>query len=202
MKKTIIIGISILFLLIIGTLFFKSGLTGNATVETISLGYCPTMKPLAEKIANTNENILLVEQSSSAQALQELNNHKIDVALIGRKAEQNEIQSVNERMLGQGYTLVTNTKKFIQENELTNIKVHTAIEESIANQMLPTTEIIFYSTTQEAISQGLQEAVLIDWNEYKDEFELLVILNGMDKSDKFRIPILYSKSYDLERINV
>ncbi len=202
MKNTIIAGTGILVLLFAGILFFNGGLTENATVETISLGYCPTMKPIAERIANSNENIILLEQSSSAQALQKLSNNKIDVALIGRKAEQDEIQMVNEKMLGQGYTLVTDTKNFIQENELANIKVHTAIEENIAEQIIPDSEIMFYPTTQEAIAQGLQEAVLINWNDYKDEFELLVILKGMDKSERFRIPILYSKKYDLQEINV
>lgn len=202
MKKPIIIGIGILILLLTGISLFNGGLTGNATVESVSLGYCPTMKQIAEKIANDDENIVLVEQGSSAQALQDLNNQKIDVVLIGRKAEQNEIQSVNERMLGQGHTLVTSSKKFIQESELANIKVYTAVEENIAKKMLPNTEIIFFSTAQEAINKGLHEAVLIDWKDYKDEFELLVILKGIEKSEKFRIPVLYSKNYDLETINV
>ena len=65
MKKTIIAGTGILVLLLAGILSFKGELTGNAAVEAISLGYCPTMNPFAEKIANNNENMHLVEQPSS-----------------------------------------------------------------------------------------------------------------------------------------
>lgn len=202
MNATIITGVSILVLLVGGLLFFKGEMAEQANDETVRVAYCPTMKPFAEQIANTNKNVLLLEQSSSAQALQELKNQNIDVALIGRKAEQSEIQSVNERILKEGYTLITTTKTFIQEKELANINIHTAIAEDIAKQLLPYSEIQFYTTTQEAVHTGLQEAVLIDWKEYKEEYELLVVMKGTEKMVQFRIPVLYSNKYDLKKIKV
>lgn len=202
MNKTIILGISILAVIVAGILFFKGGITGDATVQQISVGYCPTMKLIAEKIANNNQDIVLVQQASSAKALQELNNQNIDIALIGRLAKQDEIGSVNEKMLGTGYTLVTNTKRFIQENDLSKIKVHTTIAKDIAKGILPESEIAFYSTMQEAITNGLSEAVLIDWNDYKDEYELLVVMNGAQKVERFRIPVLYSNNYDFEKLKM
>lgn len=202
MNKTIISGISILAVIVAGILFFKGGITGDATVQQVSVGYCPTMKLIAEKIANNNQDIVLVQQASSAKALQELNNQNIDIALIGRLAKQDEIGSVNEKMLGTGYTLVTNTKRFIQENDLSKIKVHTTIAKDIAKGILPESEIAFYSTMQEAITNGLSEAVLIDWNDYKDEYELLVVMNGAQKVERFRIPVLYSNNYDFEKLKM
>jgi hypothetical protein len=202
MNKTIIAGISILVLIVASITFFKGEITGDATIQQISLGYCPTMKAVAENIANNNQEIVLVQQHSSAQALQELNNKNIDVALIGRKAEQNEVQTTNEKVLGEGYTLVTNAKKFIQENNLESIKVHTAIAEDVARELLPNSEILFYSTTQDAVTNGLSEAVLIDWKDYKDEYELLVVMKGTQKVEDLRIPVLYSNNYDLEKLKV
>lgn len=202
MNKTIIAGISILVLIVASIVFFKGGITGDATINQKSLGYCPTMKTVAENIASNNQGIVLVQQLSSAQALQELNNQNIDIALIGRKAEQNEVQTTNERILGEGYTLVTNAKKFIQENELASIKVHTAIAEDVAREILPNLEILFYSTTKDAVTNGLSEAVLIDWKNYKDEYELLVVMKDTKKVEDFRIPVLYSSSYDLEKLKV
>jgi hypothetical protein len=210
MKKIVLYGIGMIALMVLVIFLSKGALTANATEQNLNateqnlimLGYCPTMQPIAEKIAKDNTNVILVVQPSSAQALQALKNAELDIALIGRIAKQSEIQSVNERMLGQGYTLVTDTKKFIQENELTNIKVHTAIEENIAKQILPDSEFFFYSTTQEAINQGLHQAVLIDWIDYEDEFELLVIMKGMQKHEDFRIPVLYSKDYNLSLMHV
>jgi hypothetical protein len=210
MKKIVLYGIGMIALMVLVIFLSKGALTANATEQNLNateqnlimLGYCPTMQPIAEKIAKDNTNVILVVQPSSAQALQALKNAELDIALIGRIAKQSEIQSVNERMLGQGYTLVTDTKKFIQENELANIKVHTAIEENIAKQILPDSELFFYSTTQEAINQGLHQAVLIDWIDYEDEFELLVIMKGMQKHEDFRIPVLYSKDYNLSLMHV
>ena len=117
-------------------------------------------------------------------------------------AKQKEVRSTNKRVLNKGHTLVTNAKRFIQENELSKIKIHTAIEKNIAKQMLPNSELIFYEITQEAISQGLDEAVLIDWNDYEDKYELLVVMNDMKKVEKFRVPVLYSKGYNLEELKV
>lgn len=200
MNKKIVVGIGIV-IIITGILFLSGVSSKKATPKIVRLGYCPTMKPIAEKIAENNENIVLVKQPNSAQTLQALSVN-IDIALIGRMAKGREIQSTNRKMLGKGYTLVTDVKRFVQENELSEIKIHTAIEENIAKQMLPNSELIFYKTTQEAISQGLGETVLIDWNDYEDEYELLVVMKGMKKVEKFRIPVLYSENYNLEELRV
>ena len=77
-----------LFLLIICILVISilgPGITGYLTNPPLRMGYCQTMKGLAESIALKN-NFILVSQSSSAEALNSLNNEIIDLALIGRLA--------------------------------------------------------------------------------------------------------------------
>lgn len=183
-------------------MIIKGSITGETTYDSVILGYCPTMQPVAEKIADNNEYIVLVAQQSSAQVLQALHNNDIDVALIGRKARQDERLSANERILEEGYTLVTAKKKFIQEEELAGIKVHTALAQDIAEQLLPGSEIVLHPTTQEAVANGLAEAVLINWNEYNDQYALLVVMQGSQKAQRFRTPILYAKDQDLEHIRI
>ena len=202
MKKKIIISSVILILLISGVLFFNNEFIAKTTSDEIILGYCPTMESFAKQIVNNNKNIILVEKSSSAKALEELNNENIDFALIGRKAKQNEMLYANEMLLGEGYTLVTNTKRFIQKKELENMRIHTSISKEDVGTLLPNSKIIFYSTTQDAVNNGLSEAVLINWKEYKEDYELLVVLNETKKVKDFRIPILYSKNHLFNKLDL
>ena len=54
MNKKIIIGIGIVIIMITGIFFLKGNNTKEITSKVVRLGYCPTMKPIAEKIAGSN----------------------------------------------------------------------------------------------------------------------------------------------------
>jgi hypothetical protein len=53
--------------------------------------------------------------------------------------------------------------------------------------------VIVHNSTDDAIKNGMDEMVLIDWSEYKDEHELIIPLDERgEKVEKFRIPIIYA----------
>jgi hypothetical protein len=209
-RTPFVIVIALILLVVFSILVLKilnDSITGDFAETKIKLGYCPTMKNYSEQIAkkNTDKNIILIETRSSSDALYDLMNNKIDVAIIGRIAKQeeyknNENKIANEKILGKGYTLVSNDKKFIQKYDLDKIRIHTSINESVARNLLPKSDITFHATTEDAIKKGISDAVLIDWKEYKEEFELVVIMDGINKEPSFRIPVIYSFKDDFYNI--
>ena len=167
----------------------------------IKLGFCPTMKELAEKIAENHEDFIIEAQGSAAEAIQKLNIGILDIIIIGRLAKKSEIDKVNEKIMGEGYTLVTKGKKFIDKENLDKIKVHTSLPKDLVKELLPNTEVIFHNSKEEAVNKGLNDdSVLIDWKDFKDEYDLYVVLDGNIKAKEFRIPVLYSRDYDLNEI--
>lgn len=159
------------------------------------------MKELAKKIGKNHEDFILEPQQSAAEAIYKLDIGIIDIIIIGRLAKKSEIDNVNEKRMAEGYTLVTKGKKFIDKKDLSNIKVHTSLAENITKELLPNTKVIFHPTKEEALQQGLNDnAVLIDWNNFKEEYDLYVVLDGNIKAKEFRIPVLYSRDYNLNDI--
>ena len=187
MIKKLLLSITIILSVII--IFNLGTITGAFFSEDIRLGYCPTMEPWAREYANNN-NVVLIRKGSTAEALNDLKNNRLDMALVGRLATTFERGSANETILRDGYTLVSNQRKIVQELSL--LTVHTAVDKTIAQEMLPLSKIIFYETTEEAIKFGLNENVLINWNDFNDNYQLVVVMDGNQKVEKFRIPVLYS----------
>jgi hypothetical protein len=170
--------------------------------DKLKLGYCPSMSEEAIKIDELNDNIQLVPKSNTAEVLNSLNNGDIDIALVGRIAAQSEVYNATEKRLDEGYTLVTSVKKFIQKNEISSLRVHTYLDRVIADELLTGADIIYYSDFKRAIGEGLNDVVLIDWDDYSENMNLLVVMDGELKAREFRIPILYSIYYDLNLLKV
>ena len=166
----------------------------------VRLGYCPTMTDVAKRVASVDKTIVLVGKSSSLEALDDLNRGEIDIALIGRLAKSSEI-SAKERILGKGHTLVGHDKKFIPRSGLDGLTVHTAVDADIARSLLPDSAIIFYNDTKTALREGMMDAALIDWDHFEDDYELIVVMDGVKKAEEFRIPVLYSKDINLEEMD-
>ena len=61
----------------------------------------------------------------------------------------------------------------------------------------------YINSTKEAINEGLNDAVLISWDEYDRDFELLTPMRGNQKAAQFRSPIIYyypSDSMDVKTL--
>ncbi|MFP4195985.1 MAG: hypothetical protein ACLFSN_04435, partial [Candidatus Woesearchaeota archaeon] len=167
-------------------------------------GHCPTINDLAEEIASKNEHVSLVHHESTAQALDELNKGSVDVVLVGRLAHQSEVNNGFEKRLESGLTLVGTEKKLMRMSDVERSKVHTAVGEDLAREYLPNSKnIVFHDSTDSAIQKGSNDIVLIDWNDYTDDMELVIPVD-MDgnKIERFRIPVLYSYDDILGHLDV
>lgn len=178
----------------------SNNITGMAVHnEEIMLGYCPSMEPEAIKISKLNKNIKIIRKESTIDALNSLKKGEIDIALTGRIAKESEFNG-KKRIIGSGYTLAGNTKKIVQKDELKSLKVHTALKKETANQLLPESEITYHDSFENAILQGINDAVLIDWENYTGAMEIIIVMNGESKAKEFRIPVLYSLNQDIGKI--
>ena len=173
--------------------------------ETLILGFCPTMKDEAINLQSKNSNIKLKQYPSTLNVLEDLNSGKIDIALVGRVAQSTELkEGFYEHRLDEGFTLITSKKSGILYNQLSNIRIHTYLkEEDIKTLFDDTQNIVYHESIEDAIKIGINEAVLIDWKDYKDEYELLVPIDeNNNKIRGFRIPVLYSyKNTNLDKLN-
>ncbi|MCK4997285.1 hypothetical protein KAS08_03190 [Candidatus Pacearchaeota archaeon] len=199
-KKYFCLGAFVLALLIL--LFFPSGkadLTGYLIFqdEEFKLGHCPTMKEAAEFIGNQNPSITLVEFGSTSATLANLNSENINIALVGRKAKSYEVGDAHERVLGEGVTLITQSKQLISYDQLEDLRIFTYLDKEIFEEQFPNLNIEV-SGDKEELLQSNYNIVLISWEDYEDYMELLVPLNqDGGKVKEFRIPVLYSRDKKL-----
>ncbi len=196
MKKQLKISVIVAILLISLFLIIKPSFMGKVVSsdneEKIKLGYCPTMGEEAEKIAKEN-NYKLIKFGSASETLANLDNELIDKALIGRKAKKYELsEGIKEVTLESGYTLVSNKKSFIPYSQLDNQKIYTYLSTDIINELVPGNSQINYLTKEkvsEKINQG--KIALISWDDWKENFELIVVVSGNEKVQDFRGAFLY-----------
>ncbi|MGM5482673.1 MAG: hypothetical protein ACQESF_04385 [Nanobdellota archaeon] len=160
--------------------------------EKVVIGFCPTMSDLAKNIQKKNNKVSLRNFASTSSAISALNSGSVDVILVGRLAKSYELDAYEKR-LRKGFTLVGHEKKFISRSELEDSIVHTAAKKEKVKEYLPIkTKVVYYDSVEEAINYGLEELVLINWNDYTDELDLVIPVVGSDKIEKFRIPVMYS----------
>ena len=106
----------------------------NVPPGNITLGFCLTMEKYAFKLKN--EHTLLVPFESASEALNALSHDDIDIALIGRVADEYELQPGTKHVrLEEGYTLISTKKRFIPYGSLQNVKIHTALQKKKPNQL-------------------------------------------------------------------
>ncbi|MFP4523832.1 MAG: hypothetical protein ACLFO2_00755 [Candidatus Woesearchaeota archaeon] len=177
----------------------------GAPEEPVTLGYCPTMSGLAERVASENPVVSLRPFDFTAQALQGLNDGLVDAVLVGRPAREGELDDAFEKRLGTGLTLVGRQKRLISVAELGRSRIHTAADEGLARDYLPpTAEVVFHDSVESALREGLDEMVLVDWDEYSDGLRLVIPVDAAGrKVERFRLPVLYS--YDegvIQRLDV
>jgi hypothetical protein len=174
----------------------------NIFAKKSLLAYCPTMEPVAMRIFGLNENIALKRMDSTAEIMFDLSNGAVDIALVGRLATSLEKGSAQELVIGTGYTLIGRQKIFISRSSLASAIVHTSVSDITAKELLPGSDIIFYDSLDEAVSNGISDAVLISWDDFKEGYNLIVVMDGVHKAPEFRIPVLYSINYNLSKLNI
>ncbi len=191
--KFFFIGLFLSFLIF--TFYFNFETTGKFLLntkenETLRLGYCPTMEKYANSIDSQNKNVDLLKFGDASTVMSKLNSKQIDVALIGRKAREDELGSNHERLLKPGFTLVSPSKYFIGYSELRNLEIITYEHKGIT-EIFPELNLEFIQDKAD-VFQG-SNIVLISWEDYEDFMGLVIPLNeDGTKVEKFRAPIIYS----------
>ena len=160
----------------------------------MKIGYCPTMKFFVDKLS-IDEKIEKIDLGSAKAVLAALSNEDIDVGIIGRTAKKTEFTGFKRR-IENGYTLITNKKQMILNDNLPQIKINTAISESIINTKFPYLKnVVYHKTINNKLSDS--DVWLISWDDWKDEFELLIPIDEQyNKNPDFRVPHLFSKKED------
>lgn len=217
-KKITVIGFLILAAVFIGSVMQFNSIDGKVVndkndeeetnveeglLEEITIGYCPTMEKHVAKLSNADESINSKVFSSASNALNALKLGSIDAVIIGRTAYHDEIgPTTQEIRLRDGYTLVGNERAFIGKEELNNIQIHTYISKEKAQEQLPANaNIIVHESKNEAIEEGLKQALLIPWKDYKEEYELIIpAYPGGRKVEEFRAPVVYYNNLDERHI--
>lgn len=185
----IILSLLVLILLVHFELILVNGEAGDKRI----LGYCQTMKEEAINFSGKKDYELL-EFKSASDVLIALNANYIHGALVGRKAKAFEINNdFNESIIDSGYTLVSNQKSFIEYNDLSLIEVHTYLSSEITKELMPhVKEVIYYGSKEEAFNEARNgNVILIDWDDWMDEFELVVVMDRGEKVKEFRGVFLY-----------
>ncbi len=166
----------------------------NSVNDTLNLGFCPTMKVFIADILNINSEIKTSAMGSAAQVLTFLREGYINFGLIGRLAKKMEIsEKIKEKRLWKGYTLIGQFKTGLPVEEIPYQKITTYLPKEKVEKFIPEAKkVVYYDNFDNAISDGIYSSVLIDWDDYKDDYELKIPIHrdGM-KVLKFRTPTFY-----------
>ncbi|MFW6220260.1 MAG: hypothetical protein ACOC3X_01165 [Nanoarchaeota archaeon] len=197
-----------LFLLITIFLFIISCSSDKNIIDNqkinLTLGYCPTMKPYVDEFININneekivDNIELIPLDTTASALKQLNQNNLDLVIVGRTALDTELINKNEIKLKKSYTLIYQTKQFIDYSVLNNLTIHTYLPKEIVKNYFLEENIVFYDSLEE-ISKN--EIIFIDWDDFTDDMQLLIPIHNNQKIINFRIPIIYYDNEKEDKIN-
>ena len=169
----------------------------NST-NKIKIGICPTMKVFSDQILKQNTNLEIIDLGSAARVLFALSNNELDIGLIGRKAKQREFNGFSREFNSiEGYTLVSNQKGFILENNLSQIKITTSIKKEVIEEKFPKfSKINYYKKLPLELEEN--ETRLISWDDWNDSFELLIPVDEFNnKILDFRKPYFFSKNKSL-----
>ncbi|MCD6398762.1 MAG: hypothetical protein J7L08_02470 [Candidatus Aenigmarchaeota archaeon] len=166
----------------------------NTLNETMNMGFCPTMEVFMEDILKINNEIKANPMGSAAQVLTFLREGYINIGFIGRLAKKIELNDrIKEKRLWKGYTLVGQFKMGIPVEELPYQKITTYLPKEKVEKFIPEVKrIVYYDNKEDAIADGIYSSVLIDWDDYQDDYELVIPVhrNGL-KVLKFRTPTIF-----------
>ncbi len=163
---------------------------GEKEEQNLILGYCKTFERYAISLAEEND-LDLVKFGSSFEVLLSLKSQNIDYAVIGRRAYSNEINSeILEIPLEEyGWTLVSSKKDFFEYSDIENFEIHTYLnQQEVQNFFTSEPSVVFHEDIDSAFENGI---ALIHWEDFRDDFELVVPMKGENKVEKFRNPMLY-----------
>ena len=169
-------------------------------MDKIKMGYCPTMMKFADTISKNVKEVEAIPNSSAAEVLGMLRYGELDLGLIGRTAKKEELlKEIKETRLMNGITLIYKIKTGISLSQLGEVEVVTYLpDKKIADVKDFFGKVMQLGSFEECLRYKLEVPVIIDWKDFRDEFELLIPLTSQGKVPQFRAPVLYYKNIEKE----
>jgi len=165
---------------------------GEKEEKKLTLAYCNDF--IQDAIALAEQNDLdLKRLPNSFDVLANLKSGNIDYAVIGRRAYSDEINSeiVEIPMKEYGWTLVSSERDFVEYSDIENLEIHTYLDqEEIQDFFSYEPSFVFHEDIDSAFSSGI---ALISWEDFRDDFELVIPMQDDTRLEKFRTPILFMR---------
>ncbi len=184
--KYLKITIVIATILILITALMNNNTEYTNDFENITILFCPTMKIHLDNTSIDNANLKKV--MNTQKALEKLNTGEGDLALVGRLKRPFELNDhFRELILFNRYTIASNERFALDEKDLAKIDVHTyLLEEKLKEFNL---NFVFHKSKENAMRDG--EIFLIPWNDFDENLELVNVMQGQNKVEKYRNPVIY-----------
>lgn len=161
----------------------------------IKIGYCPTMAPYVQALAETRPYVTPVLYDNSAVAMQALQTGSVQAILIGRAAWSHElVENLRLVLLSDGLTLIVQQPGVIRYGDLEKVRIFTHEDRAAIQDLLPAqTDIIFFDDfDQMRAAMDGSVAVLLRWSQVSPVDNLLVPVDAAGlKIPGFRSPHFY-----------
>jgi hypothetical protein len=185
----------VMILALLGACNPKPEATGDQPLMEIKLGYCPTMQPHAQALAQAHQNVTLQQYENSGVALNALKAGQVQAVLIGRVAWQHEhTDDLRLVRLADGLTLIALHPGVIRFEDLPKIHILTHEAETAIQDLIPVRiNVVYYEHFDEmrAAMEG-SVAVLLRWSQVSLTDNLVIPVDGAgNKIAGFRSPHLY-----------
>lgn len=169
-----------------------------ATIESapqaVKIGYCPTMEEAFNLLKSKLVNVTGVTYPSAGAAFVGLYDGDVEGIIVGRTANASEISEQLSFLRKQdGLTLISKSPGMIYYDDLVQINIHTAEQESHLADLLPEgTNVIYHESLADALRAAEKGAVLVKWSQVMPQDKLLIPVdkNG-NKISTFRNPHFY-----------
>jgi hypothetical protein len=161
----------------------------------IRMGYCPTMHPYVQSLAESHQNVIPVLYDNSAAAMQALQAGTVQAILIGRTAWAHElIADLRLLLMDDGLTLIVQQPGVICYEDVPKIRILTHEDPTAVQSLIPIhTNVVFYDDFEQMISDmDASAAVLLRWSQVSPTDNLLIPVDPSGlKTPDFRSPHLY-----------
>jgi len=165
------------------------------TLPEIRIGYCITMEPYVQSLAEAHQNVIPILYDNSAAAMQALYAGDLQASLIGRRAWEHEtVEDLRLLLMDDGLTLIVQDPGFIRYEDLAKIHILTSEDQTAVQPLIPNlTNVVFYDNFDLMLSDvNASVAVLLRWSQVSPTDNLLIPVDPTGlKTPDFRSPHFY-----------
>ena len=165
------------------------------SLPEIRIGYCPTMHPYVQELAENDEHVIPILYDNSAEAMQALHTGLVEAIIIGRAAWEHELtEDLRLLLMADGLTLIVQQPGFIRYEDLPRIRIFTLEDSEAIQSLIPVQDnVIFYDDFDQMLADmGRSAAVLMRWSQVSPVDGLLIPVDPTGlKIPGFRSPHLY-----------